>query len=162
MLCSRGRHRAVVDSWSRGYRAAVLELELPKAALSPPGRFSAEPPPEGWSSLYPYPYPLYKRERSMRPISVTRSPDVALSLRPRGPLALCGLVCSALQSLHMDAEGPRDGAGCADGRFAELCCTDVAQSLRPVMVACTITTLSCARRHGCRRSERKRVWCITQ
>ena len=54
MLCSRRRHRAVQDSWSRGYRAAVLELELPKAALSPPGRFTAEPPPEGWSSLYPY------------------------------------------------------------------------------------------------------------
>ena len=55
MLRSRRRHRAVLDSWSRGYRAAVLELKLPKAALSPPGRFTAEPPPEGWSSLYPYP-----------------------------------------------------------------------------------------------------------
>ena len=35
-----------------GKRAAVLELELPKAALSPRGRFTAEPPPEGWSALY--------------------------------------------------------------------------------------------------------------
>ena len=36
--------------WARGhggYRAAVFELELPKAALSPPGRFTAGPPPEG-------------------------------------------------------------------------------------------------------------------
>ena len=55
MFCSRRRHGAVLRSWSRGYRAAVLEQELPKAALSPPGRFTAEPPPEGWSSLYPYP-----------------------------------------------------------------------------------------------------------
>ena len=44
-----------MDSWSRGYRAAVLELELPEAARAPPGRFTAEPPPEAWSSLYPYP-----------------------------------------------------------------------------------------------------------
>lgn len=52
VLCSRRRHRAVLDSWSRGFRAAVLDLKLPEAALSPPGRFTAEPPPEGWSSLY--------------------------------------------------------------------------------------------------------------
>ena len=52
VLCSRRRHRAVLDSWSRGFRAAVLELELPEAALSPPGRCTAEPPPEEWSSLY--------------------------------------------------------------------------------------------------------------
>ena len=55
VLCSRRRHRAVPDSWSRGFQAAVLELELPVAALSPPGRCTAEPPPEGWSALYPYP-----------------------------------------------------------------------------------------------------------
>jgi hypothetical protein len=29
----------------RGYRAAVLELELPKAALAPLSRCTAEPPP---------------------------------------------------------------------------------------------------------------------
>ena len=52
VLCSRRRHPAVLDSWSRGCWAAVLELELPKAALSPPGRCTAEPSPEGWSSLY--------------------------------------------------------------------------------------------------------------
>ena len=52
MLCSLRHQGAVLDSWSRGYRAAVLELELPEAALSPPDRFTAEPPPEGWSSLY--------------------------------------------------------------------------------------------------------------
>ena len=52
VLYSRRRHRAVLDSWSRGFRAAVLELELPEAALSPPGRCTAEPPPEGCSSLY--------------------------------------------------------------------------------------------------------------
>ena len=64
MLSSRRRHRAVLDSRSRGYRAAVLELELPKAALSLPGRFTAEPPPEGWSSLY---IPtLYNAELSAR------------------------------------------------------------------------------------------------
>ena len=52
VLCSRWHQGAVLDSWSRGCRAAVLELELPEAALSPPGRFTAEPLPEGWSSLY--------------------------------------------------------------------------------------------------------------
>ena len=52
VLCSRRRHGAVVGSWSQGCRAAVRELELPKAALSPPGRRTAEPPPEGWSTLY--------------------------------------------------------------------------------------------------------------
>ena len=56
VLCWRRRHRAILDSWSRGYQAAVLELELPEAALSPPGRCTAEPLPEGWSSLYPYPF----------------------------------------------------------------------------------------------------------
>ena len=35
--------------------------------------------------------------------------------------------CAASRSLYMDAEGPRDGARCADGRFAELCCADVAR-----------------------------------
>ena len=75
VLCSRRRHRAVLDSWSRGFRAAVLELELPEAALSPPGRCTAEPPPEGWSSLYPYPLQtrtgLHGRSRSP-----SASPDV--------------------------------------------------------------------------------------
>ena len=34
----------------------------------------------------------------------------------------------------MDAEGPRDGAGCADGRFAELCCADVPRCTRQRLV----------------------------
>ena len=55
MLCARRRHGAVLSSWSRGYRAAVLELELTKAALAPVGRCTAEPPHEGRSSLYLYP-----------------------------------------------------------------------------------------------------------
>ena len=36
--------------------------------------------------------------------------------------------CATSRSLYMDAEGPRDGARSADGRFAELCCADVAVS----------------------------------
>ena len=34
------------------------------------------------------------------------------------------------RSWILDAEGPRDGARCADGRFAELCCADVARCTR--------------------------------
>ena len=74
MLRSRRRHRAVLDSWSRGFRAAVLELELPEAALSPPGRFTAEPPPEGWSSLYPT--PLLREPCAADVAGCAASPDV--------------------------------------------------------------------------------------
>ena len=69
MLCLQRRHGAVLDSWSRGYRAADLELELPEAALAPLRRCTAEPPPEGWSS--PYPYPLL-RERVRTSLSMRR------------------------------------------------------------------------------------------
>ena len=34
----------------------------------------------------------------------------------------------------MDAEGSRDGARCADGRFAEQCCADVARCTRQQLV----------------------------
>ena len=71
MLCSRRRHGAVLDSWSRGCRAAVVELELPKAALSPPGRCTAQPPPEGWSSPYPYPSAVWP---PVRPSSIPPRP----------------------------------------------------------------------------------------
>ena len=80
VLCSRRRHRAVLDTWSRGYRAADLELELPKAALSPPGRFTADPPPEGWSSLYPY--FLYKWERCTADLGPS---DTSPNATPRHP-----------------------------------------------------------------------------
>ena len=75
MLCSRRRHGAVLGSWSRGYRAAVLELELPKAALALLSRCTAEHPPEGWSALYPY--PLLSRTVYAAGIRASRSsPDV--------------------------------------------------------------------------------------
>ena len=73
------REGATEPFWTRGYRAAVLELELPKAALSPPGRFTAEPPPEGWSSLYPYHLQMGTVRMASR--SVPASPDVT----PRHP-----------------------------------------------------------------------------
>ena len=36
----------------RGCWTAVLELELPVAALTPSGRCTAQPPCEEWSALY--------------------------------------------------------------------------------------------------------------
>ena len=75
MLCSRRCRGAVLDSWSQGCQAAVLELELPEAALSPPGRCTAQPPPEGWSALYPS--PLQMGTVCMCDLGLSRSsPDI--------------------------------------------------------------------------------------
>ena len=119
MLCSRRHHGAVLGSWSRGYRAAGFELELPKAALSPPGRFTAEPPPEGWSSLYPYPLlrePVYTADLGRRLRRLT-SRHVMLG----APVRALGALWPRLFSFAVFADGCRRPSRRSSVRGRSLC-----------------------------------------
>ena len=51
--------------------------------------------------------------------------------RGRRPTGYGTIPGNSFIHLIVDAEGPRDGARCADGRFVEQCCADVARCTYP-------------------------------